>query len=667
LNNSKINVIRSCKFSPNIYLIKFLRKGHTMTQTKSEAKSTLASSAFQELPLGAVKPKGWLLEQLRLQADGQTGHLEELWPDVGPNSAWLGGTGEDWERGPYYLDGLVPLAHLLQDQRLLAKQQRWIEALLNSQRDNGDFGPITNEDWWPRMVALKVLSQHADATGDERVIAFMTRYFRYQLAALPSRPLYEWGQVRGGDNVLSVYWLFEKTKETWLLELAGLLLQQTADWGDYLTKHLITEPATSFDHMTHCVNVAMGLKLPALRYLLEHDKGQLEITQAALKNLDHHHGLVHGIFSGDEWLAGTQPHHGVETCEVVEYMFSLEHMLRVFGEGSFGDRLERVAYNALPACCTADMTAHQYHHQANQVLVSVDTRDWTLSSDDANTFGLEPHFGCCTANMHQGWPKLVRAMWMKTRDEGLDEGLATLVYGPCEVQTRVNGQRVSLDVETTYPFEETITIKIQPETPTRFPLELRIPGWCQEPVLTLNGAAISFLVNERGFVKLHRMWQTDDTLTLHFPMTLQAIPRAKGALGLALGPLVLAISVPEIWERIADTPKFENATRFGDWEVRPRKSWNYGLQLDSENPAATCKVERHELGELPWDCESAPVKVWAKGARIKAWGLELASAGPVPESPVLTTLPMDPVLLVPFGCSRLRVAEFPRVEPAIKH
>jgi hypothetical protein len=629
--------------------------------TQMTHQKTLAKPAFQELSLGSVKPKGWLLEHLRLQANGQTGYLEELWPDVGANSAWLGGTGEDWERGPYYLDGLVPLAHLLQDKRLLEKQQRWIEAILKSQRDNGDFGPTTNNDWWPRMVALKALTQYAEATDDARVLPFMQRYFRYQISELPTRPLYEWGQVRGGDNVLSALWLFERTQETWLLELAQLLIEQTADWGKYLTKHLIREPATSFDHMTHCVNVAMGLKLPALQYLLDSNKDHLETTNKALENLDKHHGLVHGIFSGDEWLAGTEPHHGVETCEVVEYMFSLEQMLRIFGDSALGDRLERVAYNALPACCTADMTAHQYHHQANQVLCSVDIRDWTMSSDNANTFGLEPHFGCCTANMHQGWPKLVCSLWMKTNDDGL----AALVYAPCEVQTEVNGQKVRLEVETNYPFEETVTIRVHAEGSVKFPLELRIPGWCKEPVLSVNGESVNVSVNERGFVRLERRWQTNDTLTLHFPMTLQAIPRARGAVGLVLGPLVLAISVPEIWERIPDTSGSKDLARFSDWEVRPRSSWNFGLQLDPNNPAATCKVEWREVGALPWAHETPPVQVRAKGVRLKDWGLTMASAGPVPESPVLSGLPFDPVLLVPFGCARLRVAEFPRVESTV--
>ena len=625
-----------------------------MTKQISQ-KPALSSAAFETLPLGDIKPKGWLFKQLRLQADGQTGHLEELWSDVGEDSAWLGGTGEDWERGPYYLDGLVPLAYLLEDENLLAKQQRWIEAILASQRDNGNFGPTTNEDWWPRMVALKALSQYADATGDERITTFMTRYFRYQFKELPDKPLFEWGQVRGGESLLSIYWLFNHTAEAWLLDLAELVVSQTADWGEYLTEHLISGPATEFNHLTHCVNVAMGLKLPALRYLLKRDPKHLNILREALKNLDEHHGLVHGIFSGDEWLAGTEPHHGVETCEVMEYMFSLEHILRIYGHGEFGDRLERVAYNALPACCSADMKAHQYHHQANQVLVSVATRDWTMSSDNANTFGLEPHFGCCTANMHQGWPKLVRSMWMKTPDEGL----AALVYGPCEVQTQLAEQTVRLEVETNYPFEETVSVKVNLDSSAAFPLELRIPEWCEAPSLTLNAEELAVDVNERNFVRVERTWQQGDRLTLHLPMSLETIPRANGAVGLALGPLVMAVSVPEIWERIPDTPGF------GDWEVRPRNSWNFALDIDPSQPELTCEIIRSPIGELPWAHKTAPIQLISKGSRIKSWGLELASAAPPPPSPVQSSLPIDPITLVPFGCARLRVAEFPLLDTSV--
>jgi len=87
-------------------------------------RAPLARNAFYPLPLGCVRPDGWLRAQLELQAKGLGGHLDETWADVGPSSGWLGGTGESWERGPYFVDGLVPLAYLLDDARLKAKARK---------------------------------------------------------------------------------------------------------------------------------------------------------------------------------------------------------------------------------------------------------------------------------------------------------------------------------------------------------------------------------------------------------------------------------------------------------------------------------------------------------------------------------------------------------------
>ena len=155
----------------------------------------LPATAFRLLPLGEVKPAGWLARQLRVQADGLSGHLDEFWPDVGPNSGWLGGTGESWERGPYFLDGLVPMAYLLDDAKLKAKAQQWVDWTLNNQRADGMIGPAKNDDWWPRMVMVKVLAQYFEVTGDARVLPVLTRYFHYQLAAMPGRPLASWGAL----------------------------------------------------------------------------------------------------------------------------------------------------------------------------------------------------------------------------------------------------------------------------------------------------------------------------------------------------------------------------------------------------------------------------------------------------------------------------------------
>lgn len=605
-------------------------------------------SALRELPLGAVRPRGWLRSQLRLQAAGQTGRLPDVWPDVGPDSAWLGGDGEDWERGPYYADGLVPLAHLLDDAGLLELASTWVEAILASQRPDGQFGPVTNDDWWPRMVALKVLTQHADATGDERVVPFLQRYFRYQAAHLPSRPLRSWGHARGADNVLSILWLYERAPDDELLALGRLLLGQTADWAGALTTGLRPEPTTSFDPLRHGPNVAMGLKTPAVAQLLDGDPRHRTVVDRALATLDALHGQVHGMFSGDEWLAGREPHHGVETCQVVEYMYTLENLVRIYGAAGHADLLEQTAFNLLAASNDPRMLAHQYHQQANQVLVSVAQREWTYSGDDANIFGLEPHFGCCTANLHQGWPKFTRSLWMAGPG-----GLTAVAYAPCSV----TAEGFDLDVATSYPFSETVRITVHAAPAGPATLRLRIPHWAPDAALRINDEPAPVDADDAGFCAVTRAWAEGDVLTLVLPMRVRTVERDNGAVGLRYGPLVLALSPGENWRPVAGAPGL------GEWEITPRRSWAAGLWLDGPGGPAAWPVRRQPVSDVPFDPRHPPVSVVAPGSRLPQWRLHAGSAGSPPVSPVAAELPVEDMILLPYGSARLRVAEIPVVKP----
>jgi Beta-L-arabinofuranosidase, GH127 len=281
------------------------------------------------------------------------------------------------------------LAYTLGDERLTGKARIWVEAIAKSQRSDGFFGPATNGDWWPRMVALKALIQFYEATGDERVLDFLARYFKKQQQELPNRPLSDWGKARGADNVLAVCWLADRRPGIDRQELGELLLHQTIDWGQYLTRELITGAATRFNHRTHVVNVAMGLRYLVAQAELGDPVEAKILSEQVLNNLDRRHGMVTGMFSGDEWLAGTAPEQGVELCAVVEFLYSLDQGFRRFGQTQLLDRLEQVAYNVLAAHLSADCRAHQYHQQVNQIACSIDRRNWTYSSDDANTFGLE--------------------------------------------------------------------------------------------------------------------------------------------------------------------------------------------------------------------------------------------------------------------------------------
>lgn len=604
----------------------------------------------QELPVGAIRPEGWVRDQLRVQASGITGQLSSIWADVGPESGWLGGPGESWERGPYFLDGLVPLAWILADEDLIAQAMPWIEWMLASQREDGFFGPASNEDWWPRMVAVKALEQYADATEDARVMPFLERWFAYQLRELPRNPLASWGRARGADAALGVWWLYERTHDQHLWELFDLILSQTSDWDDYLDRDLITGPAKVFSHLTHGPNVAMGLKTSAVASLRARSGEELSRSRAkterSFAQLDRWHGQAHGVFSGDEWLGGRAATAGVETCQVVELMYTLERVAQIYGGGVYGDRLEEVAFSLLPASSDPEMRGHQYHQQANQVRVSVGQRPWTQSSDDANIFGLEPHFGCCTANLHQGWPKLVRSAWL-TDDDG---GLRAVTYLPCVVSTTFNEVPTTVAVETNYPFDEVIRIVVTPEATTTGAIRLRVPAWASDASLVVAGSAVTMEPVD-GYVMVDRSWNPGDVIELTLPMIPRADRREGQSSVVRLGPLTMAISVAENWLEVKDAPGI------GEWEVHPRSSWNFAL-ADVEN-AGEWKVTRSMPGPVPFRLAEAPVRVHARGAHVHGWGMDGEQSAAVPESPVRDVGPLMDLILVPYGCARLRVTEFP--------
>jgi hypothetical protein len=342
----------------------------------------------------------------------------------------------------------------------------------------------------------------------------------------------------------------------------------------------------------------------------------------------------------------------VELCAVVEMMFSLEHLLRIVGDARLGDRLESIAYNNLPATITADLRARQYDQQPNQVLCTIAHRDWTQNGDDSNTFGLEPNFGCCTANLHQGWPKLVASLWMGTPDGGL----AALAYGPSIVRHNVAGVEVTIDEETDYPFGDTISFRIRPRQPVSFTLALRLPAWCVSPRLAINGEPADLWV-EGGFVRARRTWRDGDVLTLDLPALLHADRRPSGGIAIARGPLVYALRVGEDWRRLPN--RDDTTAPFYDWEVYPTTPWNYALAVDPDHSERALRLERGVIADQPFSGQSPPLSLRGRGRTVAKWGLADNSAGPLPESPVRTDAPEEEVALIPYGCARLRVTEMP--------
>ncbi|WP_229311229.1 beta-L-arabinofuranosidase domain-containing protein [Larkinella soli] len=654
------------------------------TPTFTTTRAPLAPRKYHDLPLGAIRPQGWLRKQLQVMRDGPTGHLDEYYPKIKNDNGWLGGPGDGWEETPYWLDGALPLAWLLDDAGLKEKVKKYVDWSLDHQRPNGFFGPLTKaertkgkmescadgEDWWPRMVMLKVLQQYYTATGDKRVIPFMTHYFHYQLASLKTCPLgkwTEWATARGGDNLMSVYWLYNQTGDKALLELAGLLSEQTTPWTQYFGGRnwaiMAAVNQTGAKWMDrHAVNVGMGLKLPVEQYQGKKDPALLNAFRTGFSDLMTLHGLPHGMFSGDEDLHGNEPTQGVELCAIVETMFSLEEAIGITGEVEYMDALERMTYNAMPTQSTEDYVSRQYFQIANQVQVTRGVFDFSLPFQEGmtNVFGPYAGYTCCTANMHQGWTKFANHLWYATADGGL----AALEYAPNTLKVSLSGGReVTIEERTNYPFEETVSFRINGQKAAAFSLSLRIPGWCREATVLLNG---SRLRSDRGgqVITLNRTWKPGDELTLQLPAEVKTSNWARNSRTLERGPLVYALKIE------AEVSKKEHPKEGTYFEYRPKSNWNYGLPKKViENPVAGTQVEMKPIRDdtFVWNEANAPVIIRTVGKKIPAWQVvEGVARQPVTtrEGVYLGEVEQkeEPLTFIPYGCTKLRIVAFPVVK-----
>lgn len=630
-------------------------------------RAPLTPGTFFTLPLGSIRPAGWLKAQLQIQANGLSGHLDETWADVGPNSGWLGGKGESWERGPYYMDGLVPLAWLLDDARLKEKSQRFIDWTLDHQAASGMIGPASNDDWWPRIVMLKVLTQYQECTGDSRVIPVMDRYFRYQLAALPQRPLRDWSKFRWQDELLSVLWLYNRTGSSYLIDLAHLLREQGYDWvGEFVNfpytqritaEYIKLEKGEGLKDLalaTHGVNNGQAIKTGPVWSLVSGSDSDRAAARKMISELNKYHGLPNGMFSCDEHLAGLDPSQGSELCTVVEYMYSVEQSLAISGDPSLGDQLEKLAFNALPGAFDDGMWAHQYNQEPNQVECSLHHKPWTTDGPESNLYGLEPNFGCCTANFHQGWPKFCSSLFMLSGadENGFQDGLVAVAYAPCEVSTVLRGTPVHVVEDTGYPFHGIVHLTVNPASTVSFPLQLRIPMWAAGTRILVNGKA------ERepapgSFARIERTWKTGDRVEITFPMAPRVSRWFHNSIAIERGPLVFSYGIGENWVKLCERGMTS------DWQVFPTSSWNYSLNVNAEEPDKGIDVTETEIAGNPFSRRHTPVRLAVTARKLNEWRAEDGATNPLPQSPVESEVPQERIELIPYAAAKLRITAFP--------
>lgn len=660
----------SCNHTSTEFSVTMTDRPDRMEQNPNYAnnRSPLQPSHFLKLPVGSIKPEGWLRKYLELQRDGLTGHLNEIsaWLEKG-NNAWLTNGGDHgWEEVPYWLKGYGNLAYILGDENMINEAKTWIEAAINSQRPDGSFGPINMKgdkpELWAQMIMLWCLQSYYEYTNDSRVLTLMTNFFKWELS-LPDDKFLEdyWENSRGGDNLLSVYWLYNKTGESFLLELAEKIHRNTADW---------TRPSTLPNW--HNVNVAQCFREPATYYMLDKDSALLAASYNVHHLIRRTFGQVPGgMFGSDEncRMGYIDPRQGVETCGMVEQMASDEIMLRMTGDPFWAEHCEDVAFNTYPAATMPDFKALRYITCPNHVIS--DSKNHHPGIDNSGPFlAMNPFSSrCCQHNHAQGWPYYTEHLVLATPDNGA----ALALYASCKATMKVgNGQQIAIHEETNYPFDEVIRLTVQTDKEVEFPLYLRIPTWANQAQIHINGQKVTTPVTSGQYACIRRTWKNDDKVELTLPMqlSLRTWQVNKNSVSVNYGPLTMSLKIQEKYVKsdsketaIGDSQwqKDADASQWPTYEIYPDSPWNYSLVLNKDNALKDFKVIKKQwpADNFPFTQESVPLEIKTVGRQIPSWKVDqygLCHELPEADAPKREK---EEITLIPMGAARLRISAFP--------
>ncbi len=646
-------------------------------------KAPLQPLYFIKLPVGTIKPEGWILKYLQLQRDGLTGQLGNIsaWLDK-KNNAWFSGNGKGdhgWEEVPYWLKGYGDLGYILKDKKIIAETKSWVEKVFQSQTKDGYFGPrvIENEhqnnkgktpDLWPNMIMLWCMQSYYEYSNDARVIPFMTKYFKWQTTVPDSQFLkIYWENSRGGDNLYSIYWLYNHTGEKWLLDLANKIHRNTADWSQ--NNNLPN---------WHNVNVAQCFREPATYFMQSKDSSFLHATYNDFYLIRNIYGQVPGgMFGADEDARKCfdDPRQAVETCGMVEQMSSDEILTGITGDAMWADNCEDVAFNTYPAAVMPDFKGLRYLTAPNMVIS--DSKNHAPGIENEGPFLMMNPFSsrCCQHNHSQGWPYYEEHLWMATPDNGI----AAILYNSGEVTLKAGkgiGHTVTLKQITNYPFSENIKIEVRATAPVNFPLYLRIPGWCNNAKVAINGKVVNISTTPGSYIRLENKWKQGDVIELKLPMNLAIRQwiKNKNSISVNYGPLTFSLKINESYKlmdskksAIGDSKWQTNAdqSKWPAYEIYPASAWNYGLALNNKSVSDQFEIVRRPwpADNFPFTQDAVPIIIKAKGKTIPSWTLDKYElCGILPQSPVNVGTPETTIELIPMGAARLRISAFPVVE-----
>ncbi|MDY3846600.1 MAG: glycoside hydrolase family 127 protein [Eubacteriales bacterium] len=624
-----------------------------------------------------IEVGGWIRDFIKKEGYGMPGNLGKIGYPFN-RSCWSarsmtdGGYAQWWpyEQSAYWVDSLVRASAVLKDDKILDAVREQIE---NSVKDDGEpfMGPSELKAFegcnrWPHAVFFRALWMMFLYTGDEKYVRRMREHY------LSDK--YDYHTNRDIANVECMYRVAEYYGDEKLKKKANRAMQSFDNSGSSVN---MRSAISDLMPHTHGVDVNENTKMGAVAYLYTGNEYMLNATKNSYEKLAGFHMLPDGVHTCYEATTGNESFKVHESCDISDYTYGLSFLLKATADGKYADRIERACFNALPGATGKDFRTAQYFSCVNQIIC---TRNSTHLSMWANTprMAYQPHHypECCVANIGRAMPNYALNMYGDCAD-----GLYMNLYG----ESKFDGENISVEQNTDYPFEDTINIKVR-EVKGKNTLHVRIPEWSKGYELTKNGKAVkSEVVNGYVAIKVSE----GDAFVLKFNYALTPAHSSDGGIYYYYGPLLLSLKLNEKWE--IDREEKRQTKDFPAYNVTTEDDFGYALSGYEGNDAV---ITKKPISDSPFWDGSYPIEIKMKAKRLKNWTLvhkegkkDLANGGEgidekqiecgatrvagdlifTPRLPsaefVKKNLGEDAqITLVPYGCTRIRLTVFPKYD-----
>jgi DUF1680 family protein len=592
---------------------------------------TRIPSALEFLPLGEIKPEGWIKAQLERDFEiGFTGHLDSLThyarSDVFGDHKLLGYETDEqgdqkfiqkswWpgETEPVWMDGLVRTAFLTELPEAMEKMHAYMDYIMNHQEENGYLGiyqpeirfqhTTENAELWSQSRIYRVMLAYYEFTGDQKVFESVKKAVALTMLRYNPESSYfgihnPGGGVSHGLMFMDILeWLYRLTGDDQYVEYGEFLYRDYSNFDNSRLNDTRLEDLMDPDReiVGHTPHVAEQLRVPAWLYHAtgnEKYRKAYEVGYAKLEKYMVPSGAIHSGENEDVEGISPEPQMPYEYCGITELLDTQISILEKTGITRYADMAEKLVFNAGQGARFSNGICVSYFSRDNRYQATIEGSGGRFKFSPTH----EDIAVCCNPNASKLMPYFVGGMWMKKYKD--IKALVTMLYGPASIRTKLNGSIVQIIQETDFPFSDTVHFKVEPEKETLFDIWLRIPDWCKELTIHIENAQIT---EREGYHIIRKKWRSGDSFRIIFTVEIETIEAVNGEIAFQRGPLLYALPINHDKKVIKHYP----VNGFADYEFTPVKNdlWNLHLETNQMENESQFKFHNDARwnSKYPWD------------------------------------------------------------------